>query len=126
MRIAVTERNSLAPAVYAVVGVLVGAAGAFVSLEAPLVGALLAAAAGVLLVRRASRQRWFALGGFLLGMGTCVAGFLSPALTNHDPAVTYDPSTISVFFAGVVLGLGGAVMLVVAIVVGRQRAAGAL
>jgi hypothetical protein len=103
------------PAVAAVmIFVLAGAAGAFISLEAYYFGATLAIAGGWLLIRQASRQRWFALGGFLLGMGACAAGFLSPALTNHDPAVTYDPSTIPVFFVGVAFGLCGVAILLVA------------
>ena len=65
-----------------------------------------------MLFRQAERHRWFALGGFLLGMGLCAAGFLSPALGNHDPAVTYDPSTIPFFWAATALALCGAVTLV--------------
>jgi hypothetical protein len=103
------------PAVIAVIiSMLAGAAGAFISLEAYYVGVMLAVAGGWLLIRAASRQRWFALGGFLLGMGACAAGFLSPVLTNHDPAVTYDPSTIPVFFVSVGLGLCAIAILVVA------------
>jgi hypothetical protein len=103
------------PAVITVIiCLLAGAAGAFISLEAYYVGVTLAIAGGWLLIRQTSRQRWFALGGFLLGMGACAAGLLSPALTNHDPAVTYDPSTIPVFFITVVLGLCGVAILVVA------------
>jgi hypothetical protein len=108
-------------AAYSVIGVFTGAAGGFVSLEAYFVGMGLAAAAAALLIRQASRQRWFALGGFLLGMGGCAAGFLSPALTNHDPAVSYDPSTIPVFFVAVVLALCGASILAVATTAGLRR-----
>ncbi|MEO8898230.1 MAG: hypothetical protein ABI473_05990 [Candidatus Dormibacter sp.] len=103
-----------APAVvYVVVSLLIGAAVAFLSLEVYF-GVVLAVAAGVLLFRHARRHRWFALGGFLLGMGACAAGFLSAALTNHDPAVTYDPSTIPFFWVGAVLAVCGAVTLVLA------------
>jgi hypothetical protein len=49
-----------------------------------------------------------------LGLGAVGAGFLSPALTNHDPAVTYDPSTVPFFILGVVIALSGAVTLAVA------------
>lgn len=108
---------------YVVIGALAGAAGAFLSLTAYFVGVALALAGGVVLVRRADRHRWFALGGFLLGMGACAAGFLSPALTNQDRAVSYDPSTIPVFFISVALGLCGAVMLVVATSTARHRRA---
>jgi hypothetical protein len=94
--------------------IVVGAAAALIALEAYFVGIVLAAAAGVLLFRRARRHRWFALGGYLLGMGLCGAGILSAALTNHDAAVTYDPSTIPAFWVGVFLALCGAVMLVAA------------
>jgi dipeptide/tripeptide permease len=97
----------------AIVGTLAGGALGFVSLEA-FYGIVLAVAAGVLLFRRARRRRWFALGGFMLGMGLCAAGFLAPALTNHDPAVTYDPSTIPVFWLALSLALCGAVTLAVA------------
>ncbi len=99
---------------YVVIGVVAGAAGAFVSLTAYFVGVALALVGGVVLLRRADRHRWFALGGFLLGMGACAAGFLSPALTNQDPAVSWDPSTIPVFFISVAFGLCGAVTLVLA------------
>jgi hypothetical protein len=101
-------------AVYVAVGVVAGAAGGFISLEAYFVGVILAVAGGFLLGRQASRHRWFALGGFLLGMGACAAGFLSPALTSHDPAVTYDASTIPFFVVSIVLGLCGVAMLVAA------------
>jgi hypothetical protein len=94
--------------------IVVGAAAAFIALQAYFVGIVLAAAAGVLLFRRARRHRWFALGGYLLGMGLCGAGILSAALTNHDAAVTYDPSTIPAFWFGVLLALCGAVILVAA------------
>jgi hypothetical protein len=94
--------------------IVVGAAAALIALEAYFVGIVLAAAAGVVLFRRARRHRWFALGGYLLGMGLCASGFLSAALTNHDPAVTYDPSTIPTFWASAVVALGGAVTLLIA------------
>jgi hypothetical protein len=94
--------------------IVVGAAAALIALEAYFVGIVLAAAAGVLLFRRARRHRWFALGGYLLGMGLCGAGILSAALTNHDAAVTYDPSTTPAFWFGVFLALCGAVILVAA------------
>jgi hypothetical protein len=97
-----------------IVSVLAGAAGAFISLEAYYVGVALTLAGGWLMLRQASRQRWFALGGFLLGMGACAAGLLSPVLTNHDPAVSYDPSTIPTFLASVFIGLCGVAILVVA------------
>jgi hypothetical protein len=103
------------PAVIAVIiGILAGGAGAYISLTAYYVGLMLAVAGGWLMIRQASRQRWFALGGFLVGMGACAAGFLSAALTNHDPAVTYDPSTIPTFFFSVFVGLCGVAILVVA------------
>jgi hypothetical protein len=114
MGVRVRGGSALVTAAYATAGVLVGAAGAFLSLEVPLVGVVLATAAGVLLVRRASCHRWLALGGFLLGLGAVGAGFLSPALTNHDPAVAYDPSTVPFFIIGVVIALSGAVTLAVA------------
>jgi hypothetical protein len=101
-------------AIVVITGILAGGAGAFISLEAYYVGLILAVAGGWLMIRQASRQRWFALGGFLVGMGSCAAGFLSPALTNHDPAVTYDPSSIPAFFVSVGLGLCGVAVLVVA------------
>jgi len=103
-----------APAiVYVVVSVLIGAAVAFISLEA-YYGIVLAIAAGVLLFRQAHRHRWFALGGFLLGTGSCAAGFLSAALTNRDPAVTYDPSTVPFFWIGALIAVCGAVTLALA------------
>jgi hypothetical protein len=102
------------PVVYVVLNIAAGAAGAFVSLEAYYYGIALTVAAGALLFRQARRHRWFALGGFLLGMGLCAAGFLSAALTNHDPAVTYDPSTIPTFWASAAVALGGAVTLLIA------------
>jgi hypothetical protein len=105
--------SSAPAAVYVAISMVTGAAAAFISLEA-YYGIALAATAGILLFRQARRHRWFALGGFLLGMGLCAAGFLSRALTNHDPAVTYDPSTIPFFWAAVVVAFGGAVTLVAA------------
>ena len=103
------------PAVIAVIiSLIAGAAAAYISFAAYYVGVMLAVAGGWLLIRAASGQRWFALGGFLLGMGACAAGLLSPALSNHDPAVTYDPSTIPVFFVSVGLGLCAIAILVVA------------
>lgn len=101
------------PVVYVVLNMVAGAAGAFVSLEASYYGIALTVAAGALLFRQARRRRWFALGGFLLGMGLCAAGFLSAALTNHDPAVTYDPSTIPTFWASAAVAFGGAVTLLI-------------
>ena len=107
-------------AIVVIIGILAGGAGAFISLEAYYVGLLmLAAAGGWLMIRQASQQRWFALGVILLGMGACAAGFLSQALTNHDPAVTYDPSSITTFFLSVGLGLCGVATLVVAIFLRR-------
>jgi hypothetical protein len=100
--------------VYVIVSVLAGAAGAFVSLEGYFIGIGLAAALGWLLFRQARRHRWFALGSYLLGMGLCGAGFLSPALTNHDPAVSYDASTIPTFWFAVVLALCGVIAVVAA------------
>ncbi|MEO8899155.1 MAG: hypothetical protein ABI473_10770 [Candidatus Dormibacter sp.] len=112
------------PAVIAVVaGLLAGAAGGFISLEASYVGLIVAISGGWLLFRWASRNRWLALGGFLLGMGACAAGFLSPALTNHDPAVTYEPSAIPAFVVSAVLGLCGAAILVAASAASRRAGA---
>lgn len=110
-----------APAVvYVILSILAGGALGFISLEA-VYGIVLAVAAGVLLFRQARRRRWFAIGGFMLGMGLCAAGFLSPALTNHDPAVAYDPSTIPVFWLASVLALCGAVTLAVATAMPRRH-----
>jgi NO-binding membrane sensor protein with MHYT domain len=122
MRTAVTGGSGFAGGHvgYAVLSTLAGGAAAFISLEA-YYGIALAAAAGVLLFRQARRHRWFALGGFLLGMGLCAAGFLSPALTNHDPAVTYDPSTLPFSWAAAVVALFGAVTLVAATAVAARR-----
>ncbi|MGH7722659.1 MAG: hypothetical protein ACRENL_07490 [Candidatus Dormibacteria bacterium] len=108
------------PIVHVVLSVLIGAAAAFISLEA-YYGIVLAAATGLLLFRQARRQRWFALGGFLLGMGSSGAGFLSGALTNHDPAVTYDPSTVPFFWVGAITAGFGALTLVLAAT--RERTA---
>jgi hypothetical protein len=111
-----------APAVvYVVLSAFVGAAAAFISLEDYIFGLPLAAAAGVLLFRQARRHRWFALGGFLLGMGLCAAFFLKPALTNRDPAVTYDSSTIPSFWAAVFLAMCGVVALVAATSAGKEH-----
>lgn len=109
--------------VYVVLCITVGAAVAFISLEDYFFGIPLAAGAGVLLFRQARAHRWFALGGFLLGMGLCAAVFLSAALTNHDPAVTYDSSTIPSFWVAVFLALCGVVALVVATTSGGGYAA---
>ncbi len=102
------------PLVYVVGSTLIGAAAGFISLEGYLFGFALAAATAALLVVWAGRSRWFALGGFLLGMGLCAAGLLSAALTNRDPAVRYDPSTIPFFWVGAFLALCGAVILIAA------------
>ena len=110
-----------APAVvYVVLSVLAGAAVAFITLEDYFFGIPLAAAVGVLLFRQARRKRWFALGGFLLGMGVCAAFFLSAALTNHDPAVTYDSSTIPSFWVAVFLALCGVVTLAAATTTAKE------
>ena len=112
---------SQAPAVvYVSLSILAGGALAFISLEA-YYGIVLAVVTGVLLFRQARRRRWFAIGGFMLGMGLCAAGFLRPALTNHDPAVTYDPSTIPVFWIASALALCGVVTLAVATTAPRRR-----
>lgn len=100
--------------VYVALSIVAGAAAAFISLEAYLFGIALAAAAGLLLFGQARNRRWYALGGFLLGMGLCGTASLRPALTNHDPAVSYDPSTIPTFWVSAALALGGAVLLVAA------------
>jgi hypothetical protein len=110
-----------APAgVYVILSILAGGALAFISLES-LYGFVLAFAAGMLLIRQARGHRWFALGGLLLGTGLCAAGFLSPALTNHDRAVTYDPSTIPVLWIAVGIALCGAVTGAVATRAARRR-----
>jgi drug/metabolite transporter (DMT)-like permease len=107
-------------AVHVMLSALAGAAAAFISLEDYFFGIPLAAAACVLLFRHARRNRWFALGGFLVGMGVCAAVFLSAALTNHDPAVTYDSSTIGSFWVAVFLALCGGVTLVAATTTGKE------
>ncbi|MBJ7593437.1 MAG: hypothetical protein JF886_01025 [Candidatus Dormibacteraeota bacterium] len=99
--------------VYVAGSILAGGAAAFISLEA-YYGIIVAGATGVLLFQRSQGQRWFSLGGFLVGFGACAAGFLSAALTNRDPAVTYDPSTIPLFWVGVVVAVGGMATIVLA------------
>jgi hypothetical protein len=54
--------------------------------------------------------------GVLLGAGVSGSIALHPALTNHDPAVTYDPSTIPVFWLSVGLVAAGAATIAVAAV----------
>jgi hypothetical protein len=120
--VATNVARQMPAAIAVIIGILAGGAGAFISLTAYYVGLMLAVAGGWLMIRQASRQRWFVLGGFLLGMGACAAGFLSPALTNHDPAVTYDPSTIPTFFVSVFVGLCGVAVLVAATSVRRGAA----
>jgi hypothetical protein len=120
--VATAATRQMPAVIRVIIGILAGGAGAYVSLSAYYLGVVLAVAGGWLMFRQASRQRWFALGGFLLGMGACAAGFLSAALTNHDPAVTYDPSTIPVFFVSVFVGLCGVAVLVVATSVWRGSA----
>lgn len=105
---------------YVIVGIVAGCAASFISLEA-FYGIVLAVATGVFLFRKSRRRRWFAIGGFMLGMGLCAAGLLSSALTNHDPAVTYDPSTIPSFWLAAVLALCGALTLAVATTAQRAR-----
>ena len=117
--VATDASRRLPAAIVVIIGMLAGAAGAYISLAAYYVELILAVAGGWLMIRQASRQRWFAFGGFLMGMGACAAGFLSQALTNHDPAVTYDPSTIPTFFVSVGVGLCGVAALVVATIVRR-------
>ncbi|MBJ7593918.1 MAG: hypothetical protein JF886_03500 [Candidatus Dormibacteraeota bacterium] len=113
------RRDAPAPAhqapaiVYVAASAVAGAAVGFISLEA-YYGIVLAAAAGFLLVRRAGRQRWFALGGFLFGVGACASAFLSAALTNHDPAVSFDPSTVPFFWVGAAVALCGVATIVLA------------
>ena len=120
--VAIDESRQMPAGIAVIICILAGAAGAYISLAAYYVGLMLAVAGGWLMIRQASRQRWFALGGFLLGMGACAGGFLSPALTNKDPAVTYDPSTIPTFFVSVVLGLCGVAILVVTTMLRRHTA----
>ena len=102
------------PVVYVVGSILIGAAGAFIMLEGYVFGIAMVAATAALLVGGAGHNRWFALGGFLLGMGLCATGLLSGALTNRDPAVRYDPSTIPFFWVGASIALCGAVILTAA------------
>jgi hypothetical protein len=116
------EVNATQPpaVVYVILSILAGGALGFISLEM-FYGIVLAVATGVLLFRQARGRGWLAIGGFMLGMGLCAAGFLSRALTNHDPAVTYDASTIPVFWVANVLALCGAVTLAAATTATRRR-----
>ncbi len=100
-------------AVYVFGSAVAGGAAGFIALEA-YYGIVVAALGALLLFRHAHRQRWFSLGGFLLGMGACAAGFLSDALTNRDPAVSYDPSTIPFFWVGTAVAVCGAGIIVLA------------
>lgn len=100
-------------AVYVVGSAVAGAAAGFIALEA-YYGILVAALGALLIVRQTRRQRWFSLGGFLLGMGACAAGLLSDALTNRDPAVSYNSSTAPFFWIGLAVALGGAALIVLA------------
>jgi hypothetical protein len=78
-------------------------------------GLVLAIAAGIVLHRHAGRARWATLGSYMFGLGATAAWLLSPALTNRDPAVWYDPSTIPVMILGVVVAAAGALVFAVAV-----------
>src|SRR2546428_557813 len=101
-----------APLVRAVLGVLWGGIGGFISLQGMFVGVAATALGVVLLIRRGDSGRSATMGGFLLGIGVVVAYTLAPALTNHDPAVTYQSSTVPMFVLGVVVAVLGAVTLI--------------
>ena len=94
-------------------GILAGGLGAVISLEGMFLGMALTAAGATWMLRRAGIHRWPAAGGFMLGAGGVVAAVLSPALSNHDPAVTYDASTIPVFAVGCAVGCLGAMLVLV-------------
>jgi FtsH-binding integral membrane protein len=100
------------------VGALAGAAGGYMSLVAMMLGLLAAAIVGIFLLTRVQSHRSAAGGGFLFGLGLTVAWLLVPALTNRDPAVTYDPSTIAVLIVGLGVALVGLVLVFAA--VGRE------
>jgi len=107
--------------VWAVLGLLWGGIGGFISLEGMFVGIAATALGVVLLIRRGDRARAATIGGFLLGIGVVVAYTLSPAITNHDPAVTYQSSTIPMFVLGVVVAVLGAVTLITVATTGFVR-----
>ncbi len=96
---------------FPLVAVLAGGVGGWLTLEIPLLGLLLAAALASTLYQAAQGAGRATLGSFLAGLGGSVTWFLSPALTNHDPAVTYDPSTVPVLIAGAVVGAIGIAIL---------------
>jgi hypothetical protein len=98
----------------ALLGVALGAVAGFISLEVMGLGLILSIGLVILLVRWAGAERWVTLGGVLIGAGVSGSIALHPALTNHDPAVTYDPSTIPVFWLSLGVAAAGAATIAVA------------
>lgn len=98
------------------VRVLAGALGGYVSLVVPMAGVIAAAIGAALLINRDRMHRSATGGGFLFGAGSIVAWLLSPALTNHDPAVTYSPPTVPVLTIGLCVAFLGAGLVVTPVV----------
>lgn len=97
---------------YPASALLIGAGGGYVSLVVPGLGFVAAILVEALLIRKAGGERWTTVGGFMIGLGAVVAALLRPALTNQDPAVHYDPSTVPVLIVGVTVALVGVGILV--------------
>ncbi len=109
---------------YLAMGLAAGAAGLFVTLVTMLIGLLPVAAGAVYVWRRAGTHRWTFLAGLMIGVAVSAVPTLGPALNNTDPAVRYDPSTVPVLIAALVVGALGALLLVASTVRRVAHAAG--
>ncbi len=96
---------------YAVLGVMTGAAVVIIAYVTMLVGLLPVGLVVAYLTRRSGTHGWSFVAGLMIGAALCVVPALSPALTNHDPAVSYDASTVPVLIAAAVLGIIGVAMI---------------
>jgi 4-amino-4-deoxy-L-arabinose transferase-like glycosyltransferase len=99
---------------------LTGAAAGVAALIVPGLGLLVALLVAVLLFRGTRSLRATSFGPFMIGIGTVVALLLLPALTNSDPAVRYDPSTVPVMVIGAIVAMTGVGILISAFVHRRE------
>lgn len=105
---------------YPVVGMAAGAAALYLSLVTMLIGAIPFGVGAWYVGREAGRHRLTFIGGLMIGIGACAWSLLGQAVTNRDPAVRYDPSTVPVLIVALAVGAIGLLLVAVGIV--RARA----
>jgi uncharacterized membrane protein len=103
---------------YFAFGVAIGSAALFVGLVTMLVGFVPIAIGAGYVWRDAGTHRLTFIGGSMVGIGLAAWPTLGQAVTNHDPAVRYDPSTVPVLIAGLVVGAIGMLL----VIIGTMRA----